>query len=66
MVGTDCYTISSGIAPSFLRGDQIVSIPLAVDEVIRIGVITHRDYRPTPLGQAYLDILHRLVEGLPS
>ena len=61
MVGTDGYTISSGICPSYLRGEEIISIPLTVDEVIRIGVITHRDYRPTVLGETYLRILHRVV-----
>ena len=34
---------------------------VTVDEVIRIGVITHRDYRPTVLGETYLRILHRVV-----
>ncbi|MBR2943035.1 MAG: LysR family transcriptional regulator [Clostridia bacterium] len=61
MFGTDGYTISSGICPSYLRGDDIISIPLEVDEVIRIGVITHRDYKPTKLGEMYLEILHRVV-----
>ena len=61
MIGTDGYTISSGICPSYLRGEDIISIPLTVDEVIRIGVITHRDYRPTVLGEKYLEILHRVV-----
>ena len=61
MVGTDGYTISSGICPSYLRGEDIISIPLEVDEVIRIGVITHKEYRPTALGQEYLDILHRVI-----
>ena len=60
MIGTDGYTISSGICPSYLRGDEIISIPLDVEETIRIGVITHKDYRPTPLGQEYLDVLHRI------
>ena len=64
MIGTDGYTISSGICPSYLRGDEIISIPLDVEETIRIGVITHRDYRPTPLGQMYLDILHQVVGGM--
>lgn len=64
MVGTNGYTISSGICPSYLRGEDIISIPLEVDEVIRIGVITHRDYRPTRLGEMYLDILHRVVGGM--
>lgn len=61
MVGTNGYTISSGICPSYLRGEDIISIPLDVDEVIHIGVITHKNYRPTALGQQYLDILHRVV-----
>ena len=64
MVGTDGYTISSGICPSYLRGEDIISIPLDVDEEIRIGVITHRDYRPTPLGEEYLGILHRVVGSM--
>lgn len=64
MFGTDAYTISSGICPSYLRGDDIISIPLEVDEVIRIGVITHRDYKPSKLGEMYLDILHRVVGDL--
>ena len=64
MIGTDGYTISSGICPSYLRGYQIISIPLDVEETIRIGVITHRDYRPTRLGQMYLDILHQVVGGM--
>ena len=64
LIGTDGYTISSGICPSYLSGEDIISIPLDVDEVIRIGVITHRDYKPTPLGEMYLDILHRIVGDL--
>lgn len=64
MIGTDGYTISSGICPSYLSGEDIISIPLEVDEVIRIGVITHRDYKPTRLGEMYLDILHRVVGDL--
>lgn len=61
MVGTDAYTIATGACPSYLRGDAIVSIPLQVDEIIRVGIITRQDYKPTPLGALYLDILHSLV-----
>jgi len=66
MLGTDGYTISSGICPSYLRGEDIISIPLEVDEVIRIGVIAHKDYRPTPLGAQYLEILHRVVGNMTN
>ena len=64
MCGTDAYTISSGMCPAYLRGDEIISIPLDVDEVIRIGVIAHKDYKLTPLGEQYLEILHRIVGGM--
>lgn len=64
MVGTNAYTISSGICPSYLRGEDIVSIPLEVDEVLRIGVITNKNYHPTRMGQAYLDILYNLVGNM--
>ena len=61
MVGTEAYTIATGACPSYLRGDAIVSIPLDVEEIIRVGVITRQDYKPTPLGALYLQILHSLV-----
>ena len=64
MVGTNGYTISSGLCPSYLRGEEIISIPLEVEEVIRIGVITQKDYRPTKLGEKYLEILHRVVGNM--
>ena len=61
MSGTDAYTISSGMCPSYLRGESIVSIPLAVDETIRIGVITREDSRLSPLGERYLEELRRVT-----
>lgn len=61
MAGTDSYTISSGIRPGFLRGDEIVSIPLDVHETIRIGVIRQKNSRPTPVGERYLEILRGLI-----
>ena len=61
MIGTNGYTISSGMYPAFLRGEEILSIPLDVDEVIRIGVISHKDHRPSMLAEKYLEILERMV-----
>ena len=61
------FVIGSVVQPIIPSGykmcirDSIISIPLEVEEIIRIGVITHKDYRPTALGQMYLDILHRVV-----
>lgn len=61
MVGTNAYTISSGMCPSYLRGEEIISIPLEVDETIRIGVIRRKDSRTSALAEKYLGYLHELT-----
>ena len=80
MTGTDGYTISSGICPSYLRGDDIIrdanellqkagkpaQLTLSAETRPIRGVITHKDYRPTALGQMYLDVLHRVVGDMQS
>lgn len=62
MIGTNGYTISSGMYPSYLRGEEIITIPLDVKETIRIGIITHKDQKQSYLAEAYIKILERLVE----
>lgn len=66
MTGTNAYTISSGMCPSYLRGDSIVSIPLDVDEIIRIGVISRKDSRLSSLGERYLQELKRVTGAQKS
>jgi len=61
LIGVDAYTISTGVFPSYLHGDDIIAVPLEVDEIIRVGVITHKDYVPTRLGEIYLNALKRLL-----
>lgn len=62
LIGINAYTISTGIFPSYLHGDDIIAIPLKVDEKIQVGVITHKDYIPTRLGEIYLLSLKRITE----
>lgn len=64
LIGVNAYTISTGIFPSYLHGDDIVAVPLQVDETIRVGVITHKDYTPTRLGEIYLAALKRIADNL--
>lgn len=59
MIGLDGYTISSGIFPKFLQGDEIVSIPLEEPEVMRIGYIINKDKELSELGQIYIDALKK-------
>ena len=64
MIGLDGYTISSGVFPTFLHGDDIIAVPLHVDEVIRVGIIKHRDVTLTRLGEIYVDALQKVAEQL--
>ena len=59
MIGLDGYTISSGIFPKFLQGDEIVSIPLEEPEVMRIGYIINNDKELSELGQIYIEALKK-------
>ncbi|KMY50112.1 LysR family transcriptional regulator [Peribacillus loiseleuriae] len=64
MIGLDGYTISSGVFPKYLHGDDIIAVPLNVDEVIRVGIIKHNDVTLTRLGKIYVDALKRIAQEL--
>ncbi len=57
MIGLDGYTVSSGIFPTYLHGDSIISIPLAEEETMRIGYILNKDRNLSELGQIYVEAL---------
>ncbi|MDL2295014.1 LysR family transcriptional regulator [Ruminococcaceae bacterium OttesenSCG-928-D13] len=61
LIGVGGYAISTGVFPAYLHGgDGIVAVPLEVNERIQVGVVTHRDYLPTRLGEIYLAALRRI------
>ncbi len=64
MIGLDGYTISSGVFPKYLHGDDIIAVPLNADEVIRVGIIKHSDVILTKLGEIYMDALKRVAQEL--
>lgn len=64
MIGVNAFIISTGVFPAYLHGDDIIAVPLEVDEKIHVGVITHKDYTPTRLGEIFLDALRRIADDL--
>lgn len=62
MIGLDGYTISSGVFPKYLHGDDIIAVPLNVDELIRVGIIQHRDVTLSGLGEVYVDALKKVEQ----
>ena len=57
MIGLDGYTVSTGIFPTYLHGDSIISIPLEGEETMRIGYILNKDRDLSELGQIYVEAL---------
>lgn len=57
MLGLNGYTISSGILPTYLQADNIISIPIDSDEKMRIGYIKNKDKELSELGKTYINAL---------
>ena len=64
MIGLNGYTISSGVFPKYLHGEQILAVPLDVEERIKVGVIMHKDVTTTRLGEIYLEALRKFAQDL--
>ncbi|HEN0409432.1 TPA: LysR family transcriptional regulator [Streptococcus agalactiae] len=57
MIGLDGYTVATGILNSKLNGDEIVAIPLDVDDIIDIVYIRHDKAKLSKMGQKFIDYL---------
>lgn len=64
MVGLNGYTISSGVFPKYLHGEDIVSVPLNVHEKIQIGTIQHKDAVLSELGERFYESLQRYAKDI--
>ena len=56
-VGLNGYTVCSGVISHELNGENIISVPLDVDETMTIGIITRRNTTPTRYGKAYREAI---------
>ena len=64
LIGLDGYTISTGIISEELNGKNIIAIPLAVDETIKIGYIVRNDTARSYLGQIFIEALKQNTQEL--
>ncbi|MGC4018649.1 MAG: LysR family transcriptional regulator [Muricomes sp.] len=61
MIGLNGYTISSGIVSADLNGDNIIAIPLMVDDFMEIGWISHKSIQLTRQASMYLEELEQVL-----
>lgn len=64
MIGVNAYTIATGVFPSYLHGDSIVAVPLAVDEPINVGIIKRKDVVFSRLADIYSSALRKIAEQI--
>ncbi|MBO0423478.1 LysR family transcriptional regulator [Enterococcus plantarum] len=57
LIGVDGYTISSGVLSRELNDENIVALPLEVDETMEIGWIRPAQMSLSPMGEEYLRYL---------
>ena len=57
LIGLNGYTICSGVINETLNGKDIVAVPLAVEDYMEIGYITHKKIVPGHFGQKYIQLL---------
>lgn len=62
LIGLDGYTVSSGIASKELNGENIISVPLDVDEYMKICVITRKNINLSKFAIRYIEILKQYVD----
>ena len=63
LIGLNGYTICSGVINEELNGKNIVAVPLAVDDYMEIGYITHSKVGPGKFGTLYIEALKRYASA---
>jgi DNA-binding transcriptional LysR family regulator len=57
LIGLNGYTISTGVLSADLNGNEIIPVPLDIDETINVGWISHKNTSLSKLGAAYVEAL---------
>jgi hypothetical protein len=62
LIGSDAFTISTGIMSVELNGDSFAAVALDDQGEIELGVITHRKTVLSPIAETYLEILETVAK----
>ncbi len=63
LIGLNGYTISTGVLSADLNGNEIIAVPLASEETIHVGWISHRNAALSKLATVYVEALQTAVAG---
>jgi DNA-binding transcriptional LysR family regulator len=61
IIGTESYTIGTGVVVSDLNGSEIKSIPLENSEIFTVGWISHKNIKLNNIAKEFINILNDIV-----
>ena len=64
LIGTDAYTVGTGIMPSMLNDGRIVCVPIRSDEFYHLGYIRRTDKQLSSLAELFINELNTFAERL--
>ncbi|MHB8126520.1 MAG: LysR family transcriptional regulator [Desulfitobacteriaceae bacterium] len=64
LIGLNGYTISTGVLSADLNGNNIIAVPLDINETITVGWISHKNVTPSMLATAYVQELDKVIKIL--
>ncbi|WP_088189153.1 LysR family transcriptional regulator [Desulfosporosinus sp. FKA] len=62
LIGLNGYTISTGVLSADLNGNNIIAVPLNIDETITVGWISHKNVTLSKLATAYVQELEKVIQ----
>lgn len=62
LIGLNGYTISTGILSSDLNGNDIIAVPLQIDDQIQVGYIIHKNITLSKLAKEYIEQLKSVIK----
>ena len=62
LIGLNGYTVCSGVIDENLNGKDIIAVPLADENEMKIGYIVHQKNRISRLGTTYLKALEKYLD----
>lgn len=66
LLATDCYTVGTGIMPSLLNEERIVSIPFESKDFYTIGYILRNDRKASEITKTFIEMLNASAKNYQS
>ena len=66
LLKTDAYTVGTGIMPSALNEEKIISVPLESNSRYSVGYITRDDRTPTPILEKFISAILQFGNSVNS